>query len=150
MGLAATRKTGGLGRGLRAVGSRSVALVPIMLVLLAGCEERMVSVMGQVAVDGVPVESGVVSFESVAGEGALGASVEQGRFDMSSQGDLVVGEYVVSAQCFQGTGRTFNDPQRGPIPEKVQLRLIDNNQRIEITPDSAGDLRIDFHTKPGK
>lgn len=117
------------------------------LLVVVGCEKEIASVRGVITVDGTPVESGVVSLQSTTGKENRGASIVQGRFDMGSKGDLTPGEYLVTVQCFQSTGRTFNDPQRGPIPEKVQLAVADDGQKIEIDSDNAENLKLEFHTK---
>jgi hypothetical protein len=128
--------------------SRVVSWLALLLCIIAGCDgEQLIAVNGQVLIDGQPAESGVVVFRSDDGTVTQGTKVIEGRFEFNSKTQLAPGKYLIAAQCDRKTGRTRNDPQLGVVEETAPLELVDNNQRIEITPDTADDLKLEFHTK---
>jgi hypothetical protein len=110
-----------------------------------------VSIVGTVLVDGQPVDTGTLRLEPVegtAGKG-VGGSIQEGSIQMAPNCRLVPGKYLASAVVFRGTGRKINDYQRGPIEETVQLSLQDSPHPIELTPENARDLTIEFTTSSG-
>ena len=114
---------------------------------LSGCGSGSIGgVRGQVTVDGAPAEMGTVDFKPVndpTGRGA-GAAIDAGQFELGEDHRLQPGKYAVSAQLSKSTGKTFNDPQKGPVPVLQPLTLSDSPKEIEVTADNAGQLQIAF------
>ena len=114
---------------------------------LTGCGSGSVgAVGGQVSVDGAPAEVGAISFrpaESPTSRGA-GALIDGGAFQLPGDHGLKPGKYMVSAEVSKSTGKTFNDPQKGPVPVMQPLTLSDSPKEIEITADNADQLEIAF------
>lgn len=126
------------------------ALIGVVL-MIVGCQKRDVAVRGNVTADGEPVASGAITLVSMeAGGKSFGATIRNGAFDFGTQVGLNSGQYRVQLDGFQTTGRTINDVQRGPIPEKIPLVVSDNAKAIEISSESAHDVQIEFHSKQAK
>lgn len=126
---------------------RSHYILYVLASLLpVGCEIQQLSVQGQVTADGVPIDSGVVSFQPAEGGTAHGTSIEGGRFAFKKKSELPAGKYIVTVQGFQKTGHTFNDPQRGPVAIKTQLPIRNNGQEVEITAENSSELQLTFLT----
>lgn len=114
---------------------------------LAGCSSGNVgSVTGQVTVDGAPVQMGSLDFKPVSNPTSrgAGAAISAGRFELGEGHGLQPGKYAVTAQVSKSTGKTFNDPQKGPVPVLQPLTLSDSPQEIEINGDNADQLQIHF------
>lgn len=114
---------------------------------LTGCGSGSVgSVGGRISVDGAPADVGTVSFrpaESPTSRGA-GAPINAGAFQLPGDHGLKPGKYMVSAEVSKSTGKTFNDPQKGPVPVMHTLTLTDSPKEVEITADNADELEIAF------
>lgn len=123
------------------------AVLAGLLCSLAGCGSGSIrSVRGQVTVDGVPAEMGTIDFKSISnptGRGA-GAAINEGQFELGEGHGLQPGKYAVSAQVSKSTGKTFSDPQKGPVPVLQPFALADSPKEIEVTADNAGQLQIAF------
>ena len=123
------------------------ATLGIAAVCLTGCGSGTVGgIRGQVLVDGAPAEAGSVSFrpaDNPTSRGA-GAAISAGQFQLSNDHGLAPGTYMVSAQVSKSTGKTFNDPQKGPGPVMQSLALTDSPKEVEITADNADQLEIAF------
>ena len=118
--------------------------------LTTGCGSGSVgTIEGQVVVDGAPVETGTVSFkpaENPTGRG-FGGGLAAGRFEIPADATMKPGKYLVAVVAMKATGKTFNDPQRGPVPVLETLDLADSPQEVEITSGNAGQLQLTFATK---
>jgi hypothetical protein len=134
------------------VSKSRLALGVICLVLpvtsSCGSKAGLTSATGVVTVDGQPVESGTIQFQSADGAVArsAGGAIEAGKFELSAKTKLAPGKYNVSMQAFKKTNRVFNDPQKGQVAETIGLRLIDSPQEIELTSANYRDLAIGFST----
>ena len=117
---------------------------------LNGCGSGAVgSLGGQATVDGAPIETGTISFkpaDNPAGRG-VGGALAGGAFEIPRAEDLKPGKYLVTAQAMRSTGKTRNDPQRGPVPVVESLDLADSPQEVEITNANAQELQLAFTTK---
>jgi hypothetical protein len=127
---------------------RITAVLAIVAASLTGCGSGDVgSVQGRVSVNGAPAEVGTVSFrpaDNPTSRGA-GAAISAGQFQLPNDHGLKPGKYMVSAEVSKSTGKTFNDPQKGPVPVMQPLTLKDSPQEVEITSDNAGNLTLEFH-----
>lgn len=119
-------------------------------VCLTGCGSGSIgSVAGQVTVDGAPAEVGAISFtpaDNPTSRGA-GAVISGGQFQLGNAHGLAPGKYMASAQISKATGKTFNDPQKGPVPVMAPVALVDSPQEVEILGANASELQIAFTTK---
>lgn len=58
-------------------------MLALVLAMLAGCGPGMVSVSGEVKMDGVPLDKGVISFASADGKGTPATSpITNGRYEL--------------------------------------------------------------------
>jgi hypothetical protein len=119
-------------------------------VALTGCSSGAIKTIGgQVTVDGAPADTGTISFkpaDNPTGRG-IGGALTAGRFELPGSANLKPGKYLVSAQLSKLTGKTFNDPQKGKVPEIKMLNLVDSPQEIEISSDNSTELQLTFSTK---
>jgi hypothetical protein len=115
-----------------------------------GCGSGSVgAVSGQVTIDGVAAETGTISFkpaETPTGKG-FGGAVSAGRFELPSNDGMRPGKYLVAVMAMKSTGKTLNDPQRGPVPMLQALELADSPQEVEITGANAQQMQLAFATK---
>jgi hypothetical protein len=114
-----------------------------------GGDRELRAVGGVVNVDGTPVDIGTIQFkptDNPGGRGA-GAAIETGRFQLASGHGIKPGNYSVMVQASKNTGKTFQDPQRGPVPQLAPLTLLDSPQEVEVTSENAGNLVLTFHAK---
>ena len=130
------------------INSTHIAIaLAIATACLTGCGSGSVgSVGGQISVDGAPAEVGTVSFrpaESPTSRGA-GAVINAGAFQLPGDHGLKPGKYMVSAEVSKSTGKTFNDPQKGPVPVMQSMTLTDSPKEVEISADNAAQLEISF------
>lgn len=119
-------------------------------VALTGCGSGAVGAIGgQVAIDGAPAEAGTISFkpaDNPTGRG-FGGALNAGRFELPSNDAMKPGKYIVAVQAMKSTGKTFNDPQRGPVPVQQSLELADSPQEVEVTSENAQQLQLAFTVK---
>jgi hypothetical protein len=120
------------------------------VIALIGCGSGSVgSLSGHVTIDGNPGEVGSITFrqaENPTGR-AVGGAFEAGRFEVPASDQMKPGKYIVAVQAQKATGKTMNDPQRGPVPQMQSLELADSPQEVEITSANARELQIAFTTK---
>lgn len=120
------------------------------IVVTVGCGSGSVGTIGgQVVVDGVPVETGTISFkpaENPTGRG-FGGALAEGRFEIPGDANMKPGKYLVAVVAMRATGKTFNDPQRGPVPVLQTLELADSPKEVEVASGNAGQLQISFAAK---
>jgi hypothetical protein len=113
-----------------------------------GSNAGLSSAAGVVTVDGQPVESGTIQFQSTddAAAKSAGGAIEAGKFELSAKTALAPGKYNVSVQAFKKTNRVIKDPQKGQVAETVGVQVIDSPQVIELTSANYRDLSIGFST----
>ena len=132
--------------------SRIALGVMCLLVLPAlsscGSNAGLSSATGVVTVDGQPVESGTIQFQSAddAGAKTVGGAIEAGQPELSATTSLAPGKYNVSVQASKKSNRVIKDPQKGQVAETVGVQVIDAPQVIELTSDNYRDLAIGFST----
>ena len=116
------------------------------LAAMASCSSAERDVRGTVTVNGKPIEQGTISFQpggNATGKG-VGAAINSGRFELPAK--LPTGNYNVTVEGFQKTGRTFADPQRGKVEESAQLRLQRMPVQIEVSAENSDDVQVDLKT----
>jgi hypothetical protein len=102
-----------------------------------------------VNVNGEPVDIGTIQFkptDNPGGRGA-GAAIETGRFQFAPGHGIRPGKYSVMVQASKNTGKTFQDPQRGAVPQLAPQTLLDSPQDVEVTGENAGNLVLEFRAK---
>lgn len=105
------------------------------------------SLSGTVSVDGTPVESGTVHFQSkTSSKSSGGATVAGGAFNVVSAEGLEPGEYEVVLQAYRKTGRTINDPQKGKVEVTETLTPTDSPKSMQVTAENSQNLALDFST----
>jgi hypothetical protein len=125
----------------------AAVLLAFVLATCASCNGRSLDgIAGIVTIDGTPIDLGTISFRPVgdSASGVAGGAIQEGRFQVTSRGELAPGKYAVQVQATKKTGRTIKDPQRGEIDELVPLPVADSPKEIELTRDSASNLQLDF------
>lgn len=120
------------------------------ILLTVGCGSGSVKTIGgQVVVDGAPVEKGTISFkpaENPTSRG-FGGAVSAGRFEIPGDANMKPGKYLVAVVAMKATGKTFNDPMQGPVPEIQTLELADSPKEVEVASENADQLQLTFATK---
>lgn len=118
-----------------------------VLPLLTACGSggRLSSLSGTVSVDGAPVESGTVHFQSKASsKSSGGATVSGGNFNVVSSEGLEPGEYEVVLQAYRKTGKIISDPQKGKVEVTETLTLADSPKAMQVTAENSHNLNVDF------
>ena len=114
------------------------------LLTISGCGpgDGRLAVSGAVVLDGNPLDGALISFRpSGDTQGpSSGGSIQQGRYEISAANGLLPGTYDVTIVAMKETGRIINDPQKGQVPELVQVRFQQPpGQRHR---NSGGDERV--------
>jgi hypothetical protein len=118
-----------------------------LLALLSSCNSggSLDTVGGTVNLDGQPVESGIIHFQSSASsKSSGGGSVADGKFQVVSKDGFPPGEYAVELQAYRKTGRTINDPDKGARAELAPVAPSDSPQMITLTRDNAKSLTLNY------
>jgi hypothetical protein len=118
-----------------------------VVALLSSCNSggSIATVDGTVNLDGQPVESGIIHFQSSGSSKASGgASVVDGKFEVVSKDGFPPGEYAVELQAYRKTGRTINDPDKGARPELAPVAPSDSPQSITLTRENAESLTLNY------
>jgi hypothetical protein len=120
---------------------RTTAL--ILSVATVSCSSPNSETRGVVSVDGKRIDTGTIHFRSEddASVKGIGAVVTNGEFGLGDA--LTPGVYRVAVEGFRSTGRVVADPQRGQVPETVQLQIQDLPVRVEISASSE-QVRIEL------
>jgi hypothetical protein len=140
------------------------ASVPALLIAaVLGCNSGRAIVQGTVTVNGEAVESGMISFIPVAGQGvSAGTDIEHGRFGLRT-GGLPPGDYRVEIHAFRGTGKkTWNGmgEPNAPVSQKhyveeteqyIPAKYNDSTELIAtIVASKANELKFDLQAPARK
>ena len=105
-------------------------------VVAVGCTDSgRRGITGTVTFDGAPLESGTINFVPLPGTASptAGAPIENGEFEVPSEGGTLAGRFQVVITASRRTGRTMSDPRGGePIDVKVQFIPHRYNQASEL------------------
>ena len=127
-----------------AIGAFGILILPTLLACDSG---GLSEVAGVVSVNGKPVDSGTIHFQSSANSASSGGTVvANGSFKLGDNVKLQPGDYAVALQAYRKTGRIYKDPQQGDVEMTEVMRLADSPKTIQLTPENAGNLTIDFST----
>jgi len=94
---------------------------------ISGCgsSDGRLAISGRVTVDGEPLDGAAINFQPAPGTSghSSGGPVKAGVFRVSSEKGLMPGTYRVTIIAMKKTGRMIEDPQKGRVPELVQVRF---------------------------
>ncbi|MBA3484139.1 MAG: hypothetical protein H0T51_20220 [Pirellulales bacterium] len=125
-----------------------LALVGLVALSSCGSSGGVSTISGTVSVDGQPVESGIIHFQSNASSASSGGgAVTDGRFQVVSDDGFVSGEYTVVLQAFRKTGRTINDPQKGKVEQSATVVLSEPSQAVTLGSENAESLSLNYTAK---
>ena len=133
---------------------RQVFLLDLLLlssvICIAGCGQNdgRQAVSGTIKLDGKPFGDGAINFRPAAGtQGpSSGGPIDQGRFTVPAQAGLLPGTYEVTIIAMRETGRVINDPQKGPVPELVQVRFNKPPPNVTVSASEKNDFEFELHT----
>jgi len=120
-----------------------------LVLTVSGCgsSSDLLGIQGKVALDGQPVEMGVVSFIPTSGEaGAVGTAITNGSYELSKERGLRPGSYRVEIRWPKPTGRQTVDPDtKETVPVTVDAVPAKFNATSELTVEiSSGSTTQDF------
>ena len=118
-------------------------LLAICCLCLLGCRDTTgrQSVSGEVSLNGEPLPQGQVSLRPIGRGPRVGGKVVDGEFDIERSKGPLPGQYAVSINSFQETGRMIS-PESNPsmkVPEVKQALPSKYNTRTELRMEVAGD-----------
>ncbi|MCE9566299.1 MAG: DUF2460 domain-containing protein [Planctomycetes bacterium] len=103
--------------GLRPI---TLGAVGFLVITVAGCGKPVPIVRGTVAVDGVPLSSGSVTFESVDGSTpSVGTTITDGSFDVPVSSQITPGKKKVTIRGSMKTGKQVQAAP--PAPKGVMV-----------------------------
>lgn len=128
------------------------ALVAGVFLLLAGCDAgpRMYSVKGRVKLNGVPIETGLVRFESADGNrpSAKGGVIANGEYDAQvPAGELIV---RITGSKIVGTRQVYDTPD-SPVKNRYEQfvpRQFNDESTLKVTIQAdREDLHFDLKSE---
>ena len=149
-----------LQRDLTRIGcpSRQLGIVGIVAMLLAafvsaigcGSNDGRLPVSGTVTIDGAPLDGGAINFQPLPGSGghSSGGSVQGGKFRIPADRGLPPGDYRITIVAMKETGRTINDPQKGPTAELVQVRFRQPPGEVTVAEGTKNEFQIELESAP--
>ncbi|MDR1384740.1 MAG: hypothetical protein LBJ67_12980 [Planctomycetaceae bacterium] len=123
-----------------------IGLILVLLaVLLTGCgrSDGRVAIRGNVALDGVPLADGTITFFPTDGGNGVssGGSIQQGYYTS----DLMPGKYVVQITANRKTGKMISIyPDMPPSEEFEQYIPAKYNKKSELTIDVENKSKQTF------
>lgn len=133
-----------------------VAVVVFCLICCHGCGRRnydgptRAAVAGAVAVDGVPVEGGIINLVPLSSEGSRKASapINKGRYDIPEEKGPNLGDCLVEIRWLKPTGRKLQNQGNladGLVDEMVEAVPEKYNTKTTLHVDiAAGKNNHDF------
>jgi hypothetical protein len=90
-------------------------VVFLLFILLPGCQSEKAKVSGKIFFQGVPIETGKISFDSIDGnaQGSSGEIIE-GKYELKNNQALGKGFMVVRIWGFKKTGKKIIPPVGAP------------------------------------
>lgn len=101
--------------GKQKIGYCKFLVVFLLLILLPGCQSEKAKVSGKIFFQGVPIETGKISFDSIDGnaQGSSGEIIE-GKYELKNNQALGKGFMVVRIWGFKKTGKKIIPPFGAP------------------------------------
>lgn len=128
-----------------------LAGVAVVLPLLVGCGgPARAQVTGTVTLDGQPLETGMISFEPIGGDGqSAGGGIKDGRYTL----DASPGEMRVAIRANKVVGKTklYNTPD-SPTIDKVEEIIparyyAPSELKVTLKPGSNENVNFELTTK---
>ena len=122
-------------------------------VALAGCQSEpdtggRKAIVGEVTLNGAPIKEGSIRFEPKAGQTASGASIVDGKYEISASKGLLPGTYRVFINALEPESQTrsADDLMNNPGPPRKELIPAKYNAKSTVTIDvtESGENRFDF------
>jgi hypothetical protein len=125
---------------------RSIVCAALICCCLVSCSSKSSVIQGVVTVDGTPVDTGTIHFasEDDAAAKGQGTVIAGGKFELSEK--MAAGSYRVMVEGFRTTGRTITDPQRGQVPETVQLQIQNLPVEVQLPAQDSEEVQIALKT----
>ena len=117
--------------GKQKIGYCKFLVVFLLFILLPGCQSEKAKVSGKIFFQGVPIETGKISFDSIDGnaQGSSGEIIE-GKYELKNNQALGKGFMVVRIWGFKKTGKKIIPPfgapgisSGGELMDEIQLYL---------------------------
>ena len=101
--------------GKQKIGYCKFLVVFLLFILLPGCQSEKAKVSGKIFFQGVPIETGKISFDSIDGnaQGSSGEIIE-GKYELKNNQALGKGFMVVRVWGFKKTGKKIIPPFGAP------------------------------------
>ena len=101
--------------GKQKIGYCKFLVVFLLFILLPGCQSEKAKVSGKIFFQGVPIEKGKISFDSIDGnaQGSSGEIIE-GKYELKNNQALGKGFMVVRIWGFKKTGKKIIPPFGAP------------------------------------
>ena len=143
-------------RKIRWSGHSSWALGVVVLwagmVGISGCGpgDGRQAVTGMVTVDGEPLDDAAISFQAAHGTKgpSSGGPVQDGKYRVSARKGLLPGTYKVTIIAMKKTGKMINDPQKGRVPELVQVRFREVPGEVTVVAGETHEFPFDLTSAP--
>ena len=74
--------------------------------------------------------------------------MHQGKFSVPAEDGLVPGTYVVTVLAVKKTGRMVQDPQKGTVSERVQLKFKEPPGNVTVVAGERKAFEFALTTSP--
>ncbi len=100
--------------------------------------------------DGEPLDGGSINFQPPPGAAghSSGGPVREGEFDIPAEKGLMPGTYRVTIVAMKETGRTIDDPQKGPTPELVQVLFAEPPGEVTVAAGEDNHFQFELSAAP--
>jgi hypothetical protein len=129
-----------------------VCLLWVGVVGISGCgpSDGRLAVSGSVTVDGEPLDGAAINFQPATGTRghSSGGPVQTGSFRVAAEQGLLPGTYRVTIIAMKKTGRMIEDPQKGRVPELVQVRFREFPGEVTVASGETNEYQFNLVSAP--
>ncbi len=129
-----------------------VSLLLVVLTGFSGCGpgDGRLAISGLVTVDGEPLDGAAINFQPASGTSghSSGGPVQAGGFRVSAEKGLMPGTYRVTILAMKKTGRMIEDPQKGRVPELVQVRFRELPGEVDVVAGKKNVFQLKLISVP--
>ncbi|MEO2046129.1 MAG: hypothetical protein ABGX16_06090 [Pirellulales bacterium] len=129
-----------------------VSLLLVGLTGISGCGpvDGRLAISGLVTVDGKPLDGAAINFRPALGSSghSSGGPVQAGNFRVSAEKGLMPGTYRVTIIAMKKTGRMIEDPQKGRVPELVQVKFQKLPGEVNVIAGDANEFQFKLISAP--
>ena len=126
----------------------ALGLAALALATLLGCGGGDASVVGNVTLDGTPIDSGAITFVPEGADATsvkVGGGISNGKYSVETGRGLTPGKYKVEFNWKKKTGRKMPTGDGDPIDETKEGLPAKFNTATTYTADvKSGSQTIDF------